>query len=133
MLYEIPLMGLGLVGHVAAVRATPGLSELPLGAQVAIGVLPTVLLAGHTFLLGERLSPKAHRVVSLALGGVYLGMTLLLPVTTFWQALHSASVAKVLAPLFCLLLAQAPALIVSLLWFSSWVEDWRAGPLGASD
>jgi hypothetical protein len=133
VLYELPLMGLGLVGHVAAVRSTPGLSELSLGVQLVLGVLPTALFAGHTFLLEERLSPRVHRWVSLAVGAVYLGMTLLLPLTTIWQALHAASVLKVLAPLFCVLLTQAPALLVCFLGFSSWLEDWRAGQPDKAD
>jgi hypothetical protein len=47
VLYEIPLMAMGLAGHVLVVRSVPALSALPGPAQVGLAVLPTALIAAN--------------------------------------------------------------------------------------
>lgn len=126
MLYEIPLMALGLAGHVMVVRSLPALSALPMPAQVGLAVLPTALIAAQVLFLEQRLSPRASRVLSLVAGSLHLGLTLSLPGTLVVGAvLGRAEPWKVLAPVLGTLLLLLPSLLFSGLYLGSVVRDWR--------
>lgn len=129
MLYELPLMGLGLAGHVMVVRALPGLRELPLPAQLGLAALPTALMAAQFFLLEERLSARAYRVLSLVTGSLYLGLSLSLPATLVLGAVvGGAEVGKALAAALGTLLLLSPGLLFAGLYLGSAVENWREAP-----
>lgn len=126
MLYEIPLMGLGLVSHVAVVRSLPVLNALPLPAQVGLAALPTALMLSERFFLQERLSPRASAGLALAVALLHLGLSLSLPVSllvgTVWDsALHI----KEVAPVPGVLLLVLPALLLGGLYLDTALREWR--------
>jgi hypothetical protein len=127
-------MGLGLAGHFMVVRSLPALSALPVPAQVGLAVLPTALIAAQFFLLEERLSARAYRVLSLVAGSLHLGLSLSLPATLVLGAvLGGASPGKALAAVLGSLLLLSPALLFAGLYLSSAVQDWREAPGDTAD
>jgi hypothetical protein len=126
VLYEIPLMAMGLAGHVLVVRSVPALSALPGPAQVGLAVLPTALIAANGLWLAERLPPRVERVYGLVAVALYLGLSLSLPgklvlATVRGELPLGQMVLSVLGALLLLL----PSLLFSGLYLDSVARAWR--------
>ncbi len=126
MLYEIPLMAMGLAGHVLVVRSVPALSALPGPAQVGLAVLPTALIVAHGLWLAERLPHRVERVYCLVAGALYLGLSLTLPGALVLEAVRGGtSLAQLVLSVLGYLLLLLPSLLFAGLYLDSAVRAWR--------